>query len=439
MKLCNYPNYEKIHEYIELITRTCSLKYEYQAEGVDNAINNLEQDLKTYLKTFSELSINEELKSNEPDDLEMIRKMRPEGPRQLKFNYDRTLYREKLSGALYTRVAGCLLGSIVENWSIDEMEKWAIEIGDAFPPIDYWSQAKAPLEQRYLVSKCFEYTKNGMKGAPADDDIIYIIATLMILEKYGINFKTSDVGDYWYEYLPWIYIDMEYPLNKCKKDGVSAWKAADENPYGQLICPYIRIDGYGWICPGNPEKAAELAYRDAYMSHRRNGIYGAMLFAAAEAAAYVVDDPIEAIRIGLTEIPKDCTLARFINEALNDLDQINTYRDARKWVDDRTKGMDRVHTINNACLTVFALHIGRTDTTKVISQSVAMGLDNDCNAATAGSIAGAIAGISNIESHWITPMQNRIHTYIKDNEYVCISDIIERYITVTEKYQEWGK
>ena len=51
--------------------------------------------------------------------------------------------------------------------------------------------------------------------------------------------------------------------------------------------------------------SAEMAHTDAYISHRRQGIYGEMFFAAALAAAFQTDDPIEALWIGLTEIPRN--------------------------------------------------------------------------------------------------------------------------------------
>ena len=435
MKLNQYPDISQIQRYVEMIGITRSIQYEYQAAGIQPVLDQVENQLKDGLERLKKLSPDPALKEKEPDSLAEIRKLRPSGPRQLAYQFHRETYREKLAGALYARVAGCLLGSIVENWPVEEMRAWAIETGDAFPPVNYWSAAKSPLETRYLVSKCIEYTKSGMHGAPADDDIIYILASLMILEKHGTNFTTAQVGDFWDEYLPWIYLDMEYPLDKYKKEGRPALQAADDNPYGQLLCPYIRIDGYAWICPGNPEKAAELAYRDAVMSHRRNGVYGAMLFAAAEAAAFAVEDPVKAIELGLTEIPADCTLAYFVREALAAREQIESYEDARKWVDDRFEGMDRVHTINNACLTVFGVLLGKTDITRAISQTVAMGLDNDCNAATAGSICGAVAGIQQVPKHWVQPMQNRIHSYIRGHEYFLIDDVINRYVKIAEQNQ----
>jgi len=103
--------------------------------------------------------------------------------------------------------------------------------------------------------------------------------------------------------------------------------------------------------------AAEMAYRDAYLSHRRQGVYGAMLFSAAIAAAFRVKDPLEAIRIGLTEIPANCQSARHIQPALAEAPRITTYCQARQAVEQRFAGMEGAHTVNNACLTIFGLAI----------------------------------------------------------------------------------
>ena len=81
------------------------------------------------------------------------------------------------------------------------------------------------------------------------------------------------------------------------------------NPNVQSVAAWTRADFWGYVAPGWPEKAAELAYKDSSINHRRNGVYGCMFFAAAISAAFVVDDPLEALEIGLNEIPKDSMFA----------------------------------------------------------------------------------------------------------------------------------
>ncbi|MGG3507900.1 ADP-ribosylglycohydrolase family protein [Paenibacillus lautus] len=92
-----------------------------------------------------------------------------------------------------------------------------------------------------------------------------------------------------------------------------------------------------------------------------------------------------------------------------------------------------VHTNNNACLTVFGLMIGGTDVSKVISETVAMGLDNACTAATAGSIVGAIVGKEGVPVHWHAPFHDTVTTYMIGAEKFKISDLVERFTAVAEQ------
>jgi len=107
--------------------------------------------------------------------------------------------------------------------------------------------------------------------------------------------------------------------------------------------------------------------------------------------------------------------------------RIRNYRQARQAVDRRFAGMHHVHTINNACLTIFGLSIGGRDFTKVIGNTVAMGLDNDCTAATAGSIAGAVLGKGRIPRHWYRNFGDTVHSYLIRREKFSIRDLVRRF------------
>ena len=228
----------------------------------------------------------------------------------------------------------------------------------AFPPQDYWTYHPAQRKTRYGTSKMRDYLKDHVRCIPVDDDLTYTLLGLLILEEYGPGFTTDDVAAAWLEYLPTACTAEEVALKNLQA-GVPAVRAgARNNPYQEWIGAFIRSDPWGYAAPGRPEQAAEMAYRDTYLSHRQNGLYGAMFFSAAIAAAFAVDCPMEALRIGLTEIPASCRLARDLRWALRIAPKLEDWRAARAAVDRRFKGMHAVHTNNNACLVVFGLHLG---------------------------------------------------------------------------------
>jgi ADP-ribosylglycohydrolase len=307
------------------------------------------------------------------------------------------------------------------------MAALAEENGDDFPPTDYWSYVPEPKLKRYEVSPQQSYSRRGISGVPVDDDTIYTLLGLLIVEEHGPKFSTDDVGQAWLKYLPYACTAEDVAL-KNLKHGVPASDAGSRNnPYCEWIGADIRADPWGYMAPGWPERAAGMAYRDAYLSHRRQGIYGAMFFAAAIAAAFAVADPVEALQIGLTEIPRRCTLHKTIQWALRIAPEIKTYKHARDATEEKFKGMQHAHTLNNACLTVWGITIGGNDFTRVIGETVAMGMDNDCTAATAGSIVGAVVGKKGIPARWYEGFGDTIHSYLIGREQFSIRDVLERF------------
>jgi len=429
----NYPKIPNLSE--SNLSEYSRLNYEYGAdrEDIQALLEKADQTLKQLKEELLSLPENEELKANEPDTLEAIRALRKEGPRKICYDFNQGEYRKRLQGALLGRFAGCTLGAPVEFWSIEDMKDWADYIGDEFPPNNYWSEIKAPNEKRYGVSEKFKYTSEGLYGVPVDDDITYTILGLLIMEDYGVNFSIEDVGKAWVKYLPYACTAEEVALNNLK-EGVSALKAGEkDNPFVQWIGADIRSDPWGYLAPGLPEKAAEFAYKDAYISHRRNGIYGEMFFSAVIAAAFATNSVIEAFEMGLTEIPAECSLAIDIRWALSIRKEIKNYNEAITAVEARFDDMSGVHTNLNACLTIFGLMIGKDDFTKVIGETVAMGYDNDCTAATAGSIFGAVNGIEAIPEYWYKNFNNSVLTYIKGYPQLRIDDLIDRFTKQAEK------
>jgi len=427
------PDFQQLTSQLELYAQ---LKHEYGARGLDPILRQAERALTKALHALQARPIDRALAAQEPNGLRAIRGLRPRGPRRIWPALQDHAYADRLAGALLGRMAGCTLGAAVEFWSVPDMESWAREIGQPFPPVDYWQAVPRPDKKRYGASRCDAYTRGKMNGVPVDDDIVYTLLGLLILEDHGPDFTVADVGRAWRKYLPLACTAEKVALDNLNR-GVPAHRAGEtDNPYCEWIGADIRSDPWGYLAPGWPERAAEMAWRDAMISHRRQGIYGEMYFSAAIAAAFTVDDPVEALRLGLTEIPRDCALAKAVRWALRVAPRIRDYKQARAAMDKRFAGMHRVHTINNACLTVWGITIGGTDFTKVISETVAMGLDNDCTAATAASIVGAVVGRRGIPAHWTRPFRNTVHSYLIGRRRFRIDDLLRRFAKQARRV--WG-
>ena len=422
-----YPEIPNGEGILRQIVEYGRLKHEYGSKGVAAVLGRCERGLREALAEIKRLPVDESLAGAEPDELGAIRQLRPRGRRRMWEGLDGARYRDRLEGALLGRFAGCTLGAPVEFWSIERMRNLARENGQAFPPEEYWKRVPDPHVLRYGLSRREAYSQAGMKGVPVDDDLAYTLLGLLIVEEFGPEFDVEEVGRAWLKYLPMACTAEKVALAHLR-DKVPAWKAAEkDNPYCQWIGADIRSDPWGYMAPGFPEKAAEMAYNDAYVSHRRNGLYGAMYFAAVIAAAFAVDDPVEALRMGLSEIPGQCGMAKAVRWALRTAGRIKDYEQARAAVERKFKGMSGVHTINNACLTIWGVTVAGRDLSRAIGETVAMGMDNDCTAATAGSIVGAVVGKKGVDRRWYARFDNTVHSYLIGKRRFTISGLVKRF------------
>lgn len=447
----------------EYLLEYARMKYEQGAdkEKIQELVDEVVLAISDASKKLEELPDSEELAGKEPDDLPGIRSLRPAGPRRLACSLDQEQYRSRIAGAVCGRFAGCTLGAPVEFWSVEDMRDWAAYCGQAFPPTQYWRKTKTPNALRYEISTFEEYELDKIDKVPVDDDVTYTILCLLVMERYGLAFTTAQAGRVWTQCLPRACTAEEVVLNHLKNGMPAEGAAVKDNPYRQWIGADIRADAWGYVMPGRPEEAAQLAYRDACLTHRRNGIYGEMYFSAVIAAAFAAGASCGAtgsqeriaadtsgakalsesgigcmedvLKLGLTEIPAECLLARDIRWALETAPGIADYAAARRAVEEYFGGMSGVHTNLNACLTIFGLLLGKEDFTKVIGEITAMGYDNDCNAATAGSIFGAFYGIEAIPEKWYTCFAGKVTTYLDGYLYLDIEDICNRFYALARE------
>ena len=363
--------------------------------------------------------------TNQPDKLEEILALRPEGADIAPAKVENLHTRMK--GAFLGRCAGCTLGVPVEMYPVAKMQAVALESGTPFPPTTFWKGTDNPDKIHYQVNKRTDYLEQNLDKVPVDDDITYVILNLLLLEKYGKNYTVEDVGKLWLDILPYACTAEDEALQQLRA-GTRAEFAANFNSYVEWTGAAIRADAFGYAEAGNPAAAAKLSYNDAYLTHRKNGIYGEMFCAASIAAAFTAKTPLDAVREGMKQIPKESELYAALEWAFSCEPEVKNYLRARALLDEKFGRMHPVHTINNMCAIVFALMLGGNDFTKCISECVAIGLDNDCTGATVGSIVGACLGADAIPAYWYDKFNDTVCTYITGHTTLSITDVIDRFV-----------
>lgn len=382
----------------------------------------------------------------EPSDLEGIRAARPaERPLLPAFSLPTTAWEDKLYGAWAGRVIGCLLGKPVEGWRRPRMWGYLKDTG-RYPLKDFfrYDAASPEVRERYDLDKpgaarfMLDRVTAELHAAPEDDDTNYTTTALALFKQYGAGFTPNDVATFWMNNLPL--------LHTCTAERIAYRNLSNlipppdsamfRNPYREWIGAQIRADFWGYAAPGNPALAAEYAWRDASISHVKNGIYGEMWVAAMTAAAFVTDDLPTILRAGLAEIPAHCRLTDYIEQVLEWQEveveyDTAVYRIHEIW--DEERAHDWCHTISNAMIVAIGLLWGEKDYATSICRAVHPCFDTDCNGATVGSILGILHGRKALPAAWMDPIEDTLHTGVTGYHTVRLSDLAQETLRLVEK------
>ncbi|MDI3422384.1 ADP-ribosylglycohydrolase family protein [Streptomyces luteolus] len=328
---------------------------------------------------------------------------------------------DRLHAAWLGRAVGCLLGKPVEKLPLTGIRALARATGN-WPLTGYFTAhglppalaAAYPWNRRSAATSLAE----NIDGMPEDDDLNYPLLNLELLRRYGPGFTTRDVAALWLDELPaGRTFTAERVAYRNLLDGVEPPRTARRrNPFREWIGALIRADVHGLTHPGDPGAAADQAHRDACLTHTANGVYGAMFAAATIAsAASGTADVHRALRAGLAVVPPGSRLARAVRHGIR-LARTHTAFDTVVDTLHATYGTHHwVHVVPNAALLAAALTHADGDFDGSVTRAVSGGWDTDSVGATAGSVAGLLAGTPDtIDTRWTAPLKNRLATSVAD-------------------------
>ena len=318
------------------------------------------------------------------------------------------------------RAVGCLLGKPVEKLPLHAIRELARATGNW--PLNHYFTAHGvpqdlllahPWNRRSAPTSLAE----NIDGMPEDDDLNYPLLNLLLLQHHSRNFTTTDVAALWLDELPaGRTFTAERVAYRNLLTGIEPpHTARHRNPFREWIGALIRADAHGWTNPGDPAAAAEQAHRDAVLTHTANGVYAAMFTAAVIATAATGTHDVHAcLRTGRSVVPPRSRLAHAIDHAIRLAEEhadFDTVVDALHATHSATHHW--VHAIPNTALIAAALTHADGDFTGSVRRAVSGGWDTDSNGATAGSVAGLLAGDPDaLPDRWTTPLKYRLATSV---------------------------
>jgi hypothetical protein len=324
----------------------------------------------------------------------------------------------RAEAAFIASVCGCMLGKPFEIEPTLAELRAALEPAGDWPLRDYPTEAVV-LSLRAQQPQWPELVRGRIRHVAPDDDINYTVLGMMVLEQHGASFTRQDLLQLWLYNLPLLatfgpertllansalaalepVLPRPWPLDQ--------W-VQQFNPGAELCGALIRADAYGYACLGNPEAAAELAWRDAGMTHRGTGLYGAMFVAAAIALAPVVDEPLDVFAGALRYVPQGSRFADAVRFALDEVAAASDWLDGYERIHARYGEFGHCKVLQEVGTLVNTLRFAE-DVGDGICKQVMQGNDTDSFGATMGSILGAYFGPGHLEARWTDPFEDRIH------------------------------
>lgn len=341
-------------------------------------------------------------------------------------------YYEKVHGAwLGSAVAGAL-GMSVEGMHKRDLQPFLTELGQW--PLTGYIQTLPP--NRDPQRKQWYTADNwGPAGFGPDDDSLYQIANLLLIEEKGTEITSQDIAD------KWLASFSVFEAQNCGravrvaeellKQGVRPPESG-QHEKGEYMGGQMKGEFWGYLLPGNPEAAAEYGRIDAEVSFHTDGVYGEMFMAALTAEAFFESAPAKLLEAGLAVIPADSDYARCIRDVMDwhkqwpdDWEKAHERIDA-KWA---SEGRDKDRRVfpNNA-VNALALLYGEGDFERTISIAVMAGWDTDTNAGDVGPVMGVILGPGAIAEKWTKPIGNIFRSDVKGAEEWSIDELARRTV-----------
>lgn len=276
----------------------------------------------------------------------------------------------------------------------------------------------APVEFKALC-KTFEdpitWVPSDVIGSKIQDDLYVQLTFLMTMDQYGIDAPAKKFQELFAKagYELW-HANVQARKNYFDSIFPPISGHPDFNLHADDIDFQIEADYIGFMCPGMPLTAKDLADKVGHIMNYGDGVYGGIFIGALYSQAYFENDISKLIYKALLSIPAESDYAKIVNDVIL-LHQHYPTDWRASWKELEIK-WGSVHIceagapfnidakLNGAYVTMGLLY-GDGDPLKTMEITTRCGQDADCNPSNAMAVLGVIKGLSGLPEKYREAVQ----------------------------------
>jgi len=249
-----------------------------------------------------------------------------------------------------------------------------------------------------------------VKGAIWQDDIYVQLTFLMTMDRYGIDAPAKKFQELFAKagYMLW-HANVQARKNYFDSIFPPQSGHPDYNLHADDIDFQIEADYIGFMSPGMPATANQIADKIGHIMNYGDGVYGGVFVAALYAEAYFENDISKIIDKALLSIPAESDYAKIVNDVILLHQQYPAdWRAAwaeleAKWGKVQICGAGTTFNIDaklNGAYIVMGLLYGGGDPAKTMEVATRCGQDSDCNPSNAMAVLGVMKGLSGLPAEY---------------------------------------
>jgi len=278
-----------------------------------------------------------------------------------------------------------------------------------------------------------------VKGSIWQDDLYVQLTFLMSMDQYGIDAPAKKFQEMFAKagYHLW-HANMQARKNYYDSIFAPSSGSPEFNYHADDIDFQIEADYIGFMCPGMPLKALEIADKIGHIMNYGDGVYGGIFVASLYSEAYFESDINKIIEKALQSIPLESDYYKIISDVVRLHKQFpgdwrTSWKELEnKWGDVDICGAGDPFNIDaklNGAYIVMGLLYGDGDPAKTLEITTRCGQDSDCNPSNAMAVLGVIKGFKGLPENMKLAVKA-----ISDSTFINTNYTFNKAVTSTYNY-----